>query len=318
MRQGILSFQKKLSWRIIFLLAASPIFLNACFSGQNESRSEKGKGGHAGMDTSRISHLIVPTNAAFCSVLDDLDKSDLQNINRALTVFSANSADSLGRDSMLISFNEFMTSAMQGYYDSKLIGNQEVIEHFRNKDEQAEAQKLTASLATHGINISYRDGDFYLEPNLEFIYERVNKVITESSRDYLQTKINISKGFTTADGQPVSAPDSLAFQVIAWDNFMTKNPEYLMKDEIQAQYFDVLASYLSGTEQFPLYDPNTKILDPKYHSSYLRYIEDYPDRESTKIIKKFYDLLASKGFKYDESMDSFLPDVSANLAKNQQ
>jgi hypothetical protein len=60
------------------------------------------------------------------------------------------------------------------------------------------------------------------------------------------------------------------------------------------------------------------MLDPNYQSSYLRYIEDYPNRESTKIVKKYYDLLASKGFKYSEGLDSILSEVNFNPTQNSQ
>ncbi len=305
---------------LFMILAVLPIFLTACFSGTQDKQSanEKAAAEKAnGMDTFRLSQLTVPHNAAYSSVLEDLDKNDLQNIDRALIIYSNARADSLSRDSMLISFNGFMTSVMQEYYDRKLLGNRELIGHFKNK-EDAEAQKLSSSMASHGINLIFRDGDFYLEPDMSFISSHLDRVLTTSSRDYLQTKISIAKGFSTNENQPVSQPDSLAHQVIAWEDFMLKNPEYLLNDEIQAQYLDVLVAYLSGMEQAPLFDPNTKMLDPEYQSSYLRYIEEHPNRESTQIVKKYYDLLASKGFKYSEEFDSFLSEINFNPAQNSQ
>ncbi len=306
---------------LLVRLTVLPILLAACFSGPKEkssaaekSAAEKG----TVMDAFRLSQLTVPHNAAYNNILDDFNKDDLQNIDRALTIFSNNRADSLSRDSMLITFNEYMTSVMHEYYDKRLIGNRELGEHFRNKEDQSEAQKMIASLASHGISLNYRDGDFYLEPDISFVYSHLSRVLTASSRDYLQTKINISKGYIPESNQSLSPPDSLAHQIIVWEDFMIRNPKYLLKDEIQSQYVDVLSAYLSGSEQLPLYDSNTKILDPKFHSSYLKYMEEYPNRESTRIVRKYYDLLASKGFKYSEELDAFLSEVNFNPSQNQQ
>ena len=312
---------RKTACRLLLCLSVFPFLLTACFSGQPEKKSAKEKSSAEKtntLDAFSLSQLTVPTNAAYDAVLDDFDRSDLQNINRALTVFSNNKADSLSRDSMLISFNEFMTSAMQGYYDNKLMGNKSLIEQFGNKEDQSAAQKLISSLASHGISLSFRDGDFYLEPDLAFVYSHLDGVLTNSSRNYLQIKINIVKGFNAENNQAISPPDSLAHQIVAWEEFLLTNPGYLLKDEIQAQYVDVLAAYLSGMEQLPLFDPNTKILEPKYQSSYLHYIEDHPNLGSTKIVKKFYDLLASKEFKYDEELDSFLSEVNFIPTQNPQ
>ncbi|HEY5511448.1 MAG TPA: hypothetical protein VIK10_10520, partial [Prolixibacteraceae bacterium] len=235
-------------------------------------------------------------------------------------------ADSLSRDSMLVSFNEFMTSVMQEYYDNKLLNNKDLADHFGNKDDQAEAQKLTATLSAHGILLNFREGEFYLEPDLGFVRERLGNVLTAGSRDYLATKIKLAGNLSddqigdSKDSQSggkkmtLSLPDSIANQVVAWEDFLTKYPGYVMRDEIHSQYLDALTAYLSGVEQFPLFDPDTKILESKYQSSYLQYMESYPNRESAKIVGKFYELLTLKGFKYDEAMDSFLSEENLTPA----
>ena len=97
---------------------------------------------------------------------------------------------------------------------------------------------------------------------------------------------------------------------------MVNNPDYLAKDDIQAQYIDAFTTYLSGSEQLPQFDPNTKMLETAFQQSYIQYIEKNPNRESTKIVKKFYDLLASKEFKYEESLDTFLPEVNFIPSQN--
>jgi hypothetical protein len=211
-----------------------------------------------------------------------------------------------------------MTSVMQEFYAGKLIGNRKLMDQFENRDDQSEAKKMIASLAAHGISLSYREGDFFLEPDLAFVYSRLENALTPSSRSYLQTRIGLSKGFVSENNQPLSPPDSLAHQVVAWEDFIVKYPDYAFRDEILALYIDVLAAYLSGLEQLPLFDPSTRILNHEYQSSYLRYMEKYPNRESTKTLKKFYDLLASKGFKYDESLDSFLSEINFIPTQNPQ
>lgn len=309
---GIPSCFRKTAPRLFFWLSAVPFLLVACFSGQTEKQTARDKLAENGNtpDLFRLTQIKVPTNAAYSAVLTDLNKNDLLNIDRAIALFTSNNADSLSRDSMLISFNEFMTDVMQEYYSGKMLGNQKLLDQFLNKEDQGEAKKLTALLAKHGIKLTFQENDFYLEPDLEFVQEHLDGALSSGSRNYLQTKINLARGIYDENQQPVSKPDSLACQMIAWEDFMAKNPGYVLKDEILAQYIDALTLYFTGLEHAPLFDPDSKIIMPEYKASYLRYLEKYPDRESTKMVKKFYDLLASKDFKYDESMDTFLSEVN--------
>ncbi len=307
MMSGIHCLTRKSAASAFVALIGLTLFLSACFSGNQDKQASAKKSAaekSGAMDVAKLNLLTVPSNVAYDAVLDDLDKNDLQNINRALTLFINNKADSLSRDSMLVSFNEFMTGVLQGYYDSKLLGNKELLDHFRNRDDQSVAQTLTTSLSQHGINLTFREGDFYLEPDLNFVYKHLKGSLTASSRNYLETKIFLS-GDSTGEN-----PGSMAARVVAWEDFLLKNPGYLLKDDIQTQYLDALTAYLTGTEQAPLFDPNTNVLESKYQSSYLHFIESYPNRESAKIGKKFYELLTRKGFKYDEEIDSFLSEVN--------
>ena len=321
MMQGIRFRNSKIIQALFLLLTVSSVLLTSCSTGQQEKKANRGKlsgGVIAGIDSVRLLQFKVQDNASFSSVLEDLDKKDLQNINRAITLFSNTVADSTSRDSMLITFNEYMISAIQGYYDTKIFGNQELNDLFRTKEDQPEAQKLVQMLEYHGINLFFRDGDLYLEPDQNFIYSRLHGVLSRSGDTYLKTKITLSRGFSEANMQPVSPPDSLARQIIAWEDFIRQHPGFLLTDEIQIQYIDAFTTYLSGNDQSLLFDQSTKMLNPLYQASYIHFIECYPGRESTKIVAKFYELLTAKGYKYDEELDNFLSEVNFIPSQNSQ
>ena len=285
------------------------LLFSSCISGGKDKQTAKEKSAAeipVFKDTARLLQINVPDNAVYSAILEDLDKDNLRNIDLALKIFINNRTDSLGRDSMLVSFNEFLTTVMQEYFDNKLLGNKELTDHFGNKEDQTEAQKLTRSLAIHGILLNFREGEFYLEPNLGFVSERLGNVLTAASREYLSARIKLARNFSGNKNQALTPPDSIAFQVVSWEDFLTKYPGYVMKDDIHSQYLDALTAYLSGMEQMPLFDADTKKIEPKYLSSYQHFIESNPTRESAKVVKKFYELLTRKGFKYDEAMDTFL------------
>jgi len=313
MHTGFYCLTRKAAIGIIVPSVLLALPFSSCFSGGKDKSSAKNTNTSdypVYSDTTRLKQINVPGNFVYGAVLDDLDKSNLGSIDLALRIFCNNRADSLSRDSMLVSFNEFMNSAMQEYFDNKLLGNKELTDHFGNKENQADAQKLTQTLATHGIHLNFNDGEFYLEPDLSFIRQRLGKVLTSSSMEYLTTRIKLARnfsGFSSGNkNQALSIPDSIAFQFVTWEDFLAKYPGYVMKDDIHSQYLDALTAYLSGLEQMPLFDPDTKKIDPNYLTSYQHFIESNPTRESARVVKKFYELLTRKGFKYDEAMDTFL------------
>lgn len=312
---------RKNAHALFLLLTFLILLLTSCFQGEQEKKSNQGNlstGATAGIDSLRNWQLRISDNAGFISAIEDLDKRELQNINRIVKLFANNVADSLSRDSMLVTLNDYMISAIQGYYDTKIFGNLELNELFRTGEDHAEAQKLVQKLASHGINLYFREGEFYLEPDQNFIYSHLRGVLSSGGENYLKTRIMLANGFRDANNQPVSPADSMALRIVTWEDFIRKHPGFTIMDEIQIQYMDVLTTYLTGTEQWPLFDSSTKMLNQVYQASYIRYIENYPGRESAKIVGKFYYLLSSKGFKYDEELENFLAEVSVYSPKNPQ
>lgn len=304
----------------VWLIAITVVILG-CQTGQKDKKpgGTKTRGDRSEVaDTLFLLRTRVADSKSYGNMLEDLDKNNLRNIDRALRLFSNTTADSLGRDSMLISFNEFMTSVMQSYYDSQILGNTKLADLFGSSEDQAEAQKLVRMLANHGINLLYREGEFYLEPDMGFVYQHLGKTLTSGSRDYLQTRIKLSREFSGIQDKRISAPDSIVTQISAWEDFLERNPGYLLKDAVQTQYLDLLNSYLNGLDQLPLFNPESGMVEPVYKESYARYLQANPQRESAKIVRKFYDLLASKGFKSDEEIDKFLSDLNFNPSQIQQ
>ncbi|MCE1197533.1 MAG: hypothetical protein LWW85_01070 [Marinilabiliales bacterium] len=291
------------------------VLFASCQSGANHANN--GKGDHPKGGSEKLSNVKVTTGAQYGMILEDLDREELDNITRAMELFRNGRVDSLGRDTMFIAFNELLTNSMQSYYEKKLMGNRALMDKFESKENNEEATKLTAKLATYGISLTYREGEFYMEPSMEFLYEKLGDRLTEASKNYLQTKIGLTQELT-AEGTTPSAPDSLAREIFAWEDYMVRYPDYILKDEILAEYTDAMAAYLSGLENLPLFDPDTKELNAQFRESYLKYLKDHPGSSSSQTVKKFYDLLASKGFKYDESIDTFVSEINFNPISSPQ
>lgn len=296
------------------LILFSTLALMGAFSCDTPQQGNNASGGRnlpsGSLDTLKLQSLRVTANTAYTAILDDLDRNDPASIDKAVRLFANTRADSVSRDSMLLTLNEFMISVAQAYYDAKILGNQKLAELFSNKEDQTEAAKVTGYLASHGISLAFRQGEFYLEPDDQFVLSQLKKVLTAGSRDWLVTKTSLLHDDAGGTSRVRSVPDSLAFRITVWEDFLKRNPDYLMNEAIRAEYTGLLSAYLTGTEDLPLFDPDTRFLQVPYKESYLRFLRDNPQRESAGIVKKFYNLLEKNGFKYNEAMDTFLSDVN--------
>jgi hypothetical protein len=135
-------------------------------------------------------------------------------------------------------------------------------------------------------------------------------VLTTAGKRYLNIKIDTEKTLSSGEDQSAKIAETLAQQIIDWENFNRDFPGFVASGEIQAQYLDLLTTYLSGTEQFPLFDPSTNLVNENFKLSYQSYLQKNPDSESGKIIGKFYKILADKGFKYSEELDAYLSEIN--------
>ncbi len=298
-------------YRFLFFI---PLFiLFSC--NNNQSNKGENRGDEAGqegnVDVERLSGMKFDFAIDYGDALELLDKGDLQSIDVAITMFNNSTADSISRessscDSMFVGFNDFLASVIQSYYENNLNDNADLKKKLKNGEADSEISEFKEPLEKSGINLSTSEGEYYLEADQEYLYQKMNGHLSKASAQFLQLKVRDQKDPLETDGALLLSPDSIASRLIAWEDFILSNPEYASINEAEMLYSTYLSAFLSGTDNSPVFDLDDKKLDDRFKIAYETFATTYPERKSAKVVKQYYDLISANGFKYSDKIGDFL------------
>lgn len=286
----------------VFYLFFSLLFLMSCNLNEKRTGKEKQEDQEQAIDPVKILNLKIGNADDYNQVLDLLNKKDLKSIDLALNVFRNSTADSLSRDSMLVFFNDFLSTVAGTYLE-----NNDSLQGKKGIDISDEAtKKMKDRLSAYGMMLSTSEGDFYLEPDNDFLIKNFSEKISPAYREFLNIAAGEQKDKFAEDETILIPIDSVAKRIRVWEDFKEKYPSFISLGKAQDNYSQYLEAYLSGTDNSKAFDPESNKLKDNLKVSFEKYISENPDSKSTKVVKDYYDLLKSSGFRYSEKVDSFI------------
>jgi hypothetical protein len=254
------------------------------------------------MDQEKIAHLKIASAEEYSQALDMLEKKDLKSIDIAIRLFQHAKTDSLSRDSMMVGFNDFLSSVASSYLE-----NNDSLQGRKGIDISDEAtRKIKERLAGYGMNLSTSEGEFYLEPSNNYLLHHFGEKISPAYREFLTLSSTEQEQKFADDGTILIPADSIGKRIVTWENFMEKYPYFVSIGKVQDLYAQYMEAYLSGTDNSKVFDPTSNKLKDDLRQSFEAYIAQNPGKKSTSIIKGYFDLLKSNGFVYSEKVDSYI------------
>jgi len=288
--------------RYIFTLLISSILISCNFNQAKSTDSSSSAKGDSAADLQKIALLKLSSAAQYRKVLDKLDQGELTSLNVAGTLFKNAVSDTLTRDSMFVVFNDFYNSVAGGFLENNESAGSQL-----EKTPSSEAVKqLKTSLASYGILLTSSEGAFYLEPQTEYLLKNFGSFLSSSYREYLTIGSKEQKTRFAEDGTILIPTDSLTSRIVAWENFMTKYPDFISIKMAQDQYAQYLGAYLAGMDNSRVFDPSSNRLNDSSKVSFEAFILKNPQSNSTEVVKAYLDLLKSTNFNYTDRVDSFL------------
>lgn len=288
--------------RTIFILLISS-FLFACNFNQSKSADPgSASKGDSTVDLEKMAQLKLTNADEYRKVLDKFDQGELASLDVASLLFKNSVTDTLTRDSMFVVFTDFYNSVAGSYLE-----NNERINTQLEKSPSSEAVKqLKVSLASYGIVLGSSEGTFYLEPQTEYLLTNFGSLLSPAYREYLTIGSKEQKTRFAEDGTILIPSDSLTSRIVAWENFMTKYPDFVSIKMAQDQYAQYMGAFLAGMDNSRVFDSVTNRLDDSSKVAFESFVLKNPESNSTEVVKAYLDLLKSTNFNYTDRVDSFL------------
>ncbi len=179
-----------------------------------------------------------------------------------------------------------------------------------NQPEKIEDQKIKeviTKIKNNGYSIYMEEGDFYLEPDPQFILSNLIQGLSNPYIAFLELELMEVEDHALSDGAIIIPWDELADRIANWDYYINKYPDSEESQFARKNYYKpYLHFYFVGLDNTPTYQYETNILDNQVKNSYERFMEQYPDTEAYKKVKDVYERLEKNEFIYNDELKQYL------------
>jgi hypothetical protein len=196
------------------------LFLISCNLREGSKNTGSIAAEQVSMDSEKIAHLKIASAEDYNQALDMLEKKDLKSIDIAIRLFQHAKTDSLSRDSMMVGFNDFLSSVASSYLE-----NNDSLQGRKGIDISDEAtRKIKERLAGYGMNLSTSEGEFYLEPDNDYLIQHFGEKISPAYLEFLTISSTEQKQKFADDGTILIPADSIGKRIVTWENFWKNIP----------------------------------------------------------------------------------------------
>lgn len=279
------------------------VILSSC----NFSSSPKGDGhtlnlGDTVVDLNEVRQMSISNASDYRDLLDQLDQGDTKSIDVAVELFGKSKADTISRDSMFVAFSDFLDNVAANYVED----NAEVGALLDHSPSKQILDKIHTNLLMFGLGIHQSGDSFSLEPQKAYLLRNFGPGLSAAYRQCLAIQAMEQKIPFQENGKLLIPIDSLTSRIVMWEDFINKYPTFISIKVAQDRFTQYLNVYLAGTDQSRIFDDETNRLNDRSLKSFELFVQNYPDRKSTELVKDYLDLLRSSNFNYTDNVDAFL------------
>jgi len=254
----------------------------------------------------------------YTKFLATLSEKDIKSIPKALDYFNEKlkGGDVKIVDGCYVKFNEFYEKVISAEGES--FANKDELFQFKvyevfnpeSTDDNGKPKKehidYANSLKENGFQLNSMEGNFFLEKNNKFINDKIIDFVSPVMKEYLtKTQKEKEEGYITI-GAILIPIKSLAERIVFWENFVKKNGDFVLINQVKEMLKDYKIRLFTGMESNPVFNYETDVITNEFQTVFKFLIDNHSNTEIGKLTKEFYSIIEKNEFKDSEELKEFI------------
>lgn len=181
------------------------------------------------------------------------------------------------------------------------------LENFNNLKDEAIKELLNETRAA-GFKIDVNEGMYV--PVIDYeIYQKYFPKVTEAMKNYLQLMLLESKQPPAKDAALLIKWDELVNRVLLQEKFLKKHGDFKKIGRVKELYDRYAYWLFFGTDNTPLFNRETKVMDQSAQTAYNQAINDNQESELMQKLAQYMKLLADTDYQLSDSAENYRNDL---------
>ncbi|GAE88623.1 hypothetical protein JCM21531_2078 [Acetivibrio straminisolvens JCM 21531] len=170
--------------------------------------------------------------------------------------------------------------------------------------EDEKVKGLLEETKNSGYKVETAEGMFFPVIDYEF-YKKYSEYVTEDIREYINIMAVESSSTPAKDAALVIGWDEVLKRASNQEKFINQYKDSVKVDKVRELHRKYLTFTLFGLNNTPLFEYDSKAMDPKAKEAYLKFLEYGNSSEFRTIVKDYMSLLEKSGYKLTDEVVKF-------------
>lgn len=212
------------------------------------------------------------------------------------------------RDSVFLYFNNIFYSVANTFSDS-MFNKYPLVFEILAKDKSGNSPEVNSFknyLSLFGMELLMSEGIYYTDVKPAYFYNIFKGQVSPALETYLKIRTTeLKEGFSDDAAMQISF-EKLYRRVKNWEAFIDKYPGFVLINYAYYYYNSYLATLMTGMDNTPAFDPETKSLRPELKLIYEEIIKDTAKSKTKEMIVSYYGFLKKKNFTDPDDLEKFM------------
>ena len=216
-------------------------------------------------------------------ISDELIKQN-NIIKQEESIFYSNVNSSSNND---ILFNKLYNKYLDAINILNLTG------YYDNKD-------LSVYYHNNWVKLISSEGSYYYGINYNYLINKYGQYLSKEYKEWLK---HLSETEHLVEDACLNVkPDKLREYIVYLEDSITKNPDFLLNNDIRDRIKSYLSIYLEGMDNSPVFDTwNTKRINTDFKSSYEKFLTENTNSKYYPMVEELYNKAKENNFMWDEN-----------------
>ena len=168
------------------------------------------------------------------------------------------------------------------------------------------ADSLAPLLNPYGCSLLLSEGIPSLELNSGFLLAQCGERLSPGMQKFLSIREREEHQGFSDDAALLISWNALSDRIAEWEAFLSQTHGLSVLPEARGWYELYLRVYLTGLDNARVFNPDNDSLATEVHASYQRYVSQYSDTKSGRIVAGYLNVLERHSWKNSKEAEAYL------------
>lgn len=174
--------------------------------------------------------------------------------------------------------------------------------------KEQDLKDLLYDISLGGFKIMNIEGSFSVMVDYEAL-KTFDEYVDDEIKAYIKIMALRYNNPSAVDASIVITPEEMENRIMQMESYIKSFNQEQRKEMITEMYLGEMMLYMSGSDNSPVFDFDTGVMDPEMFKVFENAVAKYKDAVFGKVLSKYVEVLKAEGFTNTDNVQNFILNI---------